>query len=258
MNILIVGYGYVGKAVASIFKKTQLTIIDPKFNNLQIKDFAKNKFDVVFVCVDTPVNEKFKTLDSSLKKLNRHLKKNTIVCCKSTALPTFYLKAVKRYKNIKLIYSPEYLSHHSNIKDFQAQTFCILGGEQNACIKLKSIFLNRLANLKNVFITNIDTAAFIKYAANSFFAFKITFFNELFEMHKKLKIRSSFNEMRDLLIKNHSIGESHTQVPGRDGKRGWGGHCLSKDIMELFEITKSNMLKDLIDINKKHRKININ
>jgi len=254
MKVLVVGYGYVGKAVASIFKRQELTIIDPKFNISQIKDFSKVNFNAIFVCVNTPLNEDFKTLDAVLRDINKYTKKNTVVCCKSTALPNFYIKASKKYKNIKLVYSPEYLSHHSNIADFQSQAFCILGGEKPSCMKIKHIFSSRLSKLKNFFFTDIGTAAFIKYASNSFLAFKITYFNELYNIHKKTRLPSTFNEMRDLLILDERIGLSHSQVPGRDGRRGWGGHCLPKDVREFYKITKSNFFGALIKLNNFHRK----
>jgi UDP-glucose 6-dehydrogenase len=60
-KVLIVGHGYVGSAVSSIFKKKEKTIIDPKLNKNKIRDFKGNKFDIIFVCVDTPKNQKFKT-----------------------------------------------------------------------------------------------------------------------------------------------------------------------------------------------------
>ena len=254
MKALIVGYGCVGKAVASIFRRQELAIVDPKFSISQIKDFSKVNFNVVFVCVDTPLSEQFKTLNTVLRDLNRYIKKNTVVCCKSTALPSFYIKASKKYKNLKLVYSPEYLSHHSNIADFQSQTFSILGGERHACMKIKNIFSNRLLRLKNYFFTDIGTAAFIKYAGNSFLAFKITYFNELYNIHKKTRLPSTFNEMRDLLILDERVGASHSQVPGRDGRFGWGGHCLPKDVREFYKSTKSNFFKTLINLNNFHRK----
>jgi UDPglucose 6-dehydrogenase len=254
MKVLIIGYGYVGRAIGSVFNSKELTIIDPLINKNKISNFKEKRFDAVFVSVDTPLNEEFKTLECVLRDLNTYMIKNTVVCCKSTALPSFYINAEKKYKNIRLIFCPEYLSHYSNIIDFKNQTFCILGGEITSCRKIKKILFNKLKKLKNVYFTDIGTAAFVKYAVNSFLAFKITFFNELFEMHEKLELRSSFNKMKNLVILDKRVGISHTQVPGRDKKRGWGGHCLPKDITEFYRITKSKLLKELLYANRNHRK----
>ena len=49
MKVMIVGHGYVGSAVASIFDDEEKVIIDPKFNDNKISDFSEQKFDAVFV-----------------------------------------------------------------------------------------------------------------------------------------------------------------------------------------------------------------
>jgi nucleotide sugar dehydrogenase len=253
VKVLIIGHGYVGSAVSSIFKKTEKIIIDPKLNNLTIPDVSHTAFNAVFVCVDTPANSNFRLLNNMLRLLNKHMKKGTIICCKSTATPAFYECAEKRYRNIHLIHSPEYLSHHSNIRDFQLQKFAIFGGDRLSCIALSKVLKPRLRLLKRIELTDIKTAALVKYAENGFLSYKITFFNELYNIHKKLKIPVSYKRLVELLVLDERIGSSHTQVPGRDGKRGWGGHCFDKDNLEFEKFSKSKLIKFMRNINKEHR-----
>jgi len=252
-KVLIIGCGYVGSAIASIFKTNELTIIDPKFNNNKISDFKNKTFDVVFVCVDTPKKENFKLLDSILNELNTTLAKNTIVCCKSTASPVFYEKAEKKYKNISLLYSPEYLSHWNNIKDFQNQEFLIVGGYKQSATKIINILTKRLKKIKTAEHTDIKTAALVKYSENGFLALKVTFANELYKIHKTLKCKSSFIDFTKLLGLDTRIGTSHFEVPGRDKKFGWGGHCFNKDNHEFKKFSKSPLIKFMIKLNKTHR-----
>ena len=40
------------------------------------------------------------------------------------------------------------------------------------------------------------------------------------------------------------------EVPGPDGKRGFGGKCLPKDIYGFSEVHKSEILEDIIKYNK--------
>lgn len=253
MKVLIVGHGYVGSAIGSIFKKEEKTIVDPKYFKTKLSDICKDYFDVVFVCVDTPKDENFKVLNNVLKEINSTFTKGTIVCAKSTASPLFYKESKLKYKNIKLVFYPEYLSHYNNIEDFQNQDFIILGGDIPSCKKIEGILVPRLKNVKYANITDISTAALIKYAENGYLAYKVTFFNELYRIHSKLKIPSSFKNFVKLLVLDKRIGESHTQVPGRDGKKGWGGHCFTKDNHEFYKFTKSSLIKFLIEINKIHR-----
>lgn len=252
-KVLIVGHGYVGSAVSSIFNTKEKNIIDPKINKNKISDFKNNKFDVIFVCVDTPKNQKFKTLYTVLSELNNTFT-NTVVCCKSTATPDFYYNAEKQFKNIKLIFSPEYLSHRTNIIDFNNQDFLILGGNKTACAKVAAILKKRLKRVKDISYTDIKTAALVKYTENAFLAYKVTFFNEMYSIHKKLKCSSSFNEYTYLVGLDKRIGASHMQVPGPDGRFGWGGHCYDKDNYEFEKFSRSKLIKYMRHTNNKHRK----
>ena len=59
MKVLIVGYGFVGSAVGSIFTEKEQIIIDPKLNDNKISDYKLKFFDAVFVAVDTPQSDNF-------------------------------------------------------------------------------------------------------------------------------------------------------------------------------------------------------
>jgi UDPglucose 6-dehydrogenase len=252
-SVLIIGHGYVGKAVHATFNKDSVDIIDPKFTKLNMSDVRHKKYDIVFVCVDTPIKENFKTLNSVLSGANKFLKKGTLVCCKSTALPEFYYRCQKKYTNINVVFSPEYLSHWNNIDDFANQSFIIAGGEKKYAKKAANILSSRLKFVKKIKITDIKTAALTKYAVNAFLSLKVTFANDLYNISKRLKCKS-FEELADLFGTDIRIGHSHLQVPGRDGKFGWGGHCYEKDNQEFAKFTRSKLLKTMIAVNKIHRK----
>jgi len=253
LSVMVVGYGYVGSAIGEVFKEDNLTIIDPKINNNKITDFKNKKFDIIFVCVDTPLKENFKSLDSILNELNNTFK-DAIVCCKSTASPIFYKKAETKYSNIRVLFSPEYLSHWNNIEDFKNQEFIIVGGELYASLIACNILKSKLQYVRSVHSTDIVTAALVKYSENAFLSLKVTFANELYNIHKKLKCESSYEELITLLGLDKRIGRSHLQVPGRDGMFGWGGHCFTKDNFEFEKFSKSSLMKFVRKLNNKHRK----
>ena len=55
------------------------------------------------------------------------------------------------------------------------------------------------------------------------------------------------------------IGQSHYQVPGPDGKLGFGGHCLPKDLSALIFLamnldTETNVLNAVEETNDVVRK----
>lgn len=252
VKVLVVGKGIVGSAVVEAFKKDNITVVDPRFTRTSIKDLKGKKFNIIFVCVDTPKNENFKILNTVLKEIEDYLP-GSLVCVKSTASPLF-LEKVQKELNVNLVFSPEYLSHWNHLADFRNQKFIIVGGKKKFASQVARILVSRLKKVQRVGVTDIKTAALIKYAENAFLAYKVTFANELYKMHKKIGCKSTYRDLINLLILDERIGSSHWQVPGRDGRFGWGGHCYEKDIYELERFTKSPLIKFLRKINKKHRK----
>ena len=163
MRVMIVGHGYVGSAVASIFTDEEKVIIDPKLSDDVVANHAGEQFDAVFVCVDTPKGNNHGLLDMILGQVNTHIGNNTPVCCKSTSTPAYYYSAEQSYTNIRVLHSPEYLDSRHNIEKFQNQNFCIIGGEAEAARIVADIFISRLSKLENdrVGITDIRSAALI-------------------------------------------------------------------------------------------------
>lgn len=252
-KVLIVGHGYVGSAVASLFAEDEKVIVDPKFNDNKIADFKNYAFDAVFVSVDTPKAEGFKLLDMVLGELDDNMLPGTPVCCKSTASPDFYEEVTQKYQNIKVLHSPEYLNKTNPIKMFQEQTFFILGGDETAAMIVADIFNARLRHVKNVRITDIRTAAMVKYAENAFLALKVSYFNELYLAHRSQGCQSTFEEFAEMVGLDPRIGQSHTKVPGSDGKCGWESHCLTKDLYEFDKFSGSPLIRFIRELNDTHR-----
>ena len=46
----------------------------------------------------------------------------------------------------------------------------------------------------------------------------------------------NYNAVAQLMGMDDRIGSSHTQVPGPDGKKGYGGTCFPKDINSLLKL----------------------
>jgi UDP-glucose 6-dehydrogenase len=64
---------------------------------------------------------------------------------------------------------------------------------------------------------------------------------------------SNFAEFSYLLGCDERIGHSHTEVPGWDGKFGWGGHCFNKDNLELEKFSNSRLVKFIRQLNQEQR-----
>ena len=254
-KVMIVGHGFVGSAIASLFSDEEKVIVDPKFTDNKISDNPGIPFDAVFVSVDTPKAEGFKLLDSILQELDYNMVEGTPVCCKSTATPEFYYEVSQKYKNIKIVHSPEYLNKSNPIKMFQGQKFFIIGGDQHAAMTVGHIFKSRLNHVKNIRYTDIKTAAMVKYSENAFLAMRVTFFNEIYKMHKAQGCESTYEEFAEMVGLDERIGQSHSKVPGSDGKFGWDSHCFNKDLYELEQFGSSPLIKFIRELNAEHRSI---
>ena len=95
----------------------------------------------------------------------------------------------------------------------------------------------------------------VKYSENAFLATKVTFFNELYKMYKSQGCEASYEEFAEMVGLDERIGQSHTQVPGQDGKFGWDSHCFNKDLYELEKFGGSSLIKFIRELNAEHRSI---
>ena len=94
----------------------------------------------------------------------------------------------------------------------------------------------------------------IKLFRNNYLSVKVSFCNEIAEFCNKKNI--NYENVRNLAVLDPRIGESHTKVPGHDGKNGFGGTCFPKDTNNLkSEMEKINMesyiIKNIVHRNEK-------
>ena len=92
---------------------------------------------------------------------------------------------------------------------------------------------------------------------NSFFAVKLSFLNEIYDIAKYFGI--DYKDLKNMFLSDYRIGNSHTEVPGLDGERGYGGKCFPKDIKSFISWGKENnidleMCKAADKVNERVRK----
>ena len=68
--------------------------------------------------------------------------------------------------------------------------------------------------------------------SNCFFTTKISFLNEMHQIAEKCGV--DWTTALDGLFRDGRVGHSHMNVPGPDGKLGFGGSCFPKDIQALI------------------------
>jgi len=236
----IIGYGFVGKALEGGFPNIDKIISDPQYNTTTIKQVIAADPAVIFVCVPTPSDD---TEYSILKGVLQEIKDNAyqgITVVKSTVLP-------QHLEGFDIVYNPEFLSRATADTDFINPVILLLGGDRAREV-LTYYRQHSIVHPQHVFVTDIKTAALAKYTFNSFYATKVTFMNQIYDVAQSMRV--DFKELTDILSAQPWMGTHHFQVPGPDGERGFGGPCLPKDTEALVNEYDIELLKTVLEINK--------
>lgn len=260
LKLGIVGHGFVGKATDWGFnKRVKKFIVDPLLNT-NISDLKNFEPEIVFICVPTPMSndgsQDSSIIDKVIKDLILHCP-NAIKVVKSTVLPSLLDELHKL--DSKLIYNPEFLREkHANL-DFVNSDMIIFGGDRNISTQVSNAYLrhSRCKTKEHIF-TDLKTASLIKYSINTFLASKVIFFNELHSIYEKLNVKDSWESVINIISRDNRMGDSHMDVPGHDGRKGFGGACFPKDSVALIKFGKSmnvelNSLISTVKINNKIR-----
>ena len=160
-----------------------------------------------------------------------------IYILKSTVLPGTTDSLVEKHPNFKIIFSPEFLTERTAKLDMLTQSRIILGGELSLTEKTKALFNKRFKN-KNIIQTDSKTAELTKYMNNAFFATKVSIMNEFKLLSDK--IGANWEDALTGFVSDGRIGDSHLNVPGHDGKLGYGGTCFPKDVNSLISFSKKH------------------
>ena len=257
MNIGLIGNGFVGNAILENLKESYTFYVydkDPeKANANSVRDVCHNT-KIIFVALPTPMRKDGSCDLSIIYNVMTQISywyNDNIVVLKSTVPPGTCEKIKKIHSNLRIVFSPEFLTEANYIEDFRDCNRMIFGGESEdtgECVKvLSSVFPE-----KSYLITDLKTAETVKYFINTFLAVKVIFANEIKDICDAADV--DYNSVKRLALFDSRIGSSHLQVPGPDGSRGFGGTCFPKDINALIKFSesvgvKSDLLKTAWDKN---------
>jgi UDPglucose 6-dehydrogenase len=256
VNIGIIGLGYVGTALEHVFKKNNSVHIVETFDinkPCSINSTAKlvNKSEIIFLCLPTPM-KKDGSCDISIVQeviseinnvtlLNKTNKK--LVVIKSTISIGSTDNFSKEFKNIDIVFNPEFLREATFIDDFKNQNRILIGGLVPNSEKLEAFYAKIFPSVP-IIKTSAKIAESVKYFTNSFLTVKVSFANEMKTLCDKLEV--DYDEVVKAAILDKRLGNSHWDVPGPDGKNGFGGACLPKDLASLINQFSSNGVKSYI------------
>lgn len=244
INVGIVGCGFVGGAL-----KAWLEENNPECR-LFISDPAKGyhddlaKVDVAFIQIHVPTEEDGSQNLTLMKELICALPK-VPVFVRTTILPGTSDRLSKETGH-QVCYMPEFLTERTYIEDFRHQPMVFTGAVE---------LLSRIFKDKRFMTMTPLEAEITKYAHNVFGAYKVTYFNAVYDYCRKMG--AHWQSVHEGMLLSGYINEMHTVVPGPDGKFGYGGKCFPKDVNAFAKMTKDEplgrLLAPLHELNVKFR-----
>lgn len=244
MNVLIIGYGTVGRNL-----EKELEILNPDIYDINLIMFNTKKdikYDFAFICVDTPLMNDY-LLDITQVKNAINDNNADIYIIKSTC-PLGTVDKLKEETGKRIIFSPEYYGGTQHCNNFTFD-FTILGGDKKDCVEVIQL-LQECYDGRHIFrITDSKTAELTKFMENSFLATKVSFCNQFYKICEKENI--NYEELRELFILDKRVGESHTFV--YKYKPYWDSHCLNKDVPHIAYSTNSELLINICKFNDKSK-----
>jgi UDPglucose 6-dehydrogenase len=281
-KISIIGSGVVGTATGKGFcklghdvyfhdiSKSKLLALKEQGYNVEesMKDVI-SKTEISFICVSASTDDNngkqdLSHLTSVLHEIAEAIKdsdKYHLLVFRTTLLPgttrnliIYYLEnnsPAKRGKDYDVSYNPEFLRQNKALDDFIGAYRVVIGedserGNYSSYPILKEIY-QPITN--NIITTSYEAAELIKYASNSFLSLKISFFNEIGMICKKIGVDDKIVNLAVSLDKR--IGKYGTRAG-----RPFGGACLSKDTKAFAAFIKEiqiepDLLQAALEINKK-------
>ena len=241
MKIGIIGNGFVGSALMHgfILHVDDIMIYDkdPMRSTHTMSELVKSS-DVIFVCVPTPMFESgecdLSIVESVVSELSQYEEiSSKVAVIKSTVVPGTVEMLAQRYSNMSFVFNPEFLTERKARLDFINTSRIVLGSDKaRALDAVENLYRLRFPYTK-IIKTDFGTAQLIKYMANCFFATKVSFMNEMYQICEA--IEGDWDKALEGFISDGRIGNSHIDVPGHDGDLGFGGKCFPKDINAMIK-----------------------
>ena len=233
MKIGIIGNGFVGNSIAFGFSPTHDIKghdKNPKRNLNTIEEVLE--CDYIFVAVPTPMHKdgsiSLSIVERALQEISeKNKKRNNVIILKSTMIPGTTNNFSKQFPKLNIVFNPEFLTERTAKLDFLTQARIVLGGQKRLTRKVAKLFEDRFMHTY-IIETDTITAETIKYMNNVFFASKVSIMNEMKLMCDA--VGANWDVALKGFAADQRIGDSHLNVPGPDGKLGFGGSCFPKDI----------------------------
>ncbi len=237
MRIGIIGAGVVGAATARAFQECAEVRVHDRLQERSTHSRASVlACDLVFVCLPTPQEKGSLACDTgAVEDFFSSVAGSTadFVLRSTVPIGTTWMLASK-YDLPNLVHSPEFLTARTAVEDAAHPTRLIIGWPdlKRGSLLLWNLYQERFPDVPLLEMTSHESEA-VKLFCNSFYAVKVGFFKEIRGLADRLAL--DWERVHKAMLAGGWINPMHTQVPGPDGQRGFGGACLPKDLANLSE-----------------------
>lgn len=247
-SITIFGAGVVGKSTGHLFGRN-VKYIDLDSDKEDI-DIAIRRSDYVIICVPTPTvdgKQNIQAITDWLKIIEKKVKGHKVII-RSTVLPTTCKKLSKKYK-LQIAHVPEFLTEATALYDAEHPEILVIGADD--IIFREEVFqlFNSRVEAKKAIQCDLTTAETIKYTINSWFALKVVFANEIWDLANE--VGASYGKIREVL-EQHKWGSKNGWDVWQGGFRGAGGKCLPKDLWALTDAFDLPLLSEAELLNSQY------
>jgi len=244
MKVGIVGFGYVGNAIARYFAQAHQVFVFDKYKteySSKSNQDLINQCDIAFVSVPTATAaDGWKCDLSELLEVFSWL--SVPACIKSTVPPGTVSRLAKKV-SLPIGFSPEFIgeSEGHEWNEIDSCGFTIISGPDPVVALFTEAYRSVNQNITIVATSSI-MAELCKYMENSFLATKVAFVNQFYDI--AIAYGVDFTELASLWALDPRVGKSHCRVTP---ERGFGGKCLPKDIRAIIAAVSGQANTALLD-----------
>lgn len=253
-KVAIIGYGYVGKSMHSLFPDALIYNGEKhQVGNATYKEI--NKADVAFVCVPTPTKSSGHCDTSIVESVVSKLYVPLIIL-RSTVEPGTTERLKKKHKK-NIVFCPEYVGETvaHPLKNGLSRSFIILGGERkdtNRAIEVFQQAYNASVKIRQMTAVEAEVA---KYLENRHIAFTVAECNEAYDLCQKLGV--DYNNIREAVFQDDPRMSPYWTFV-YPNNRGFETKCIPKDVDAISAFARDigspmKITETILEQNKKWR-----